>query len=93
MELPEWEEPAGLLDTKPAIDWLTPAARMKFSLSSTFVRPLAAMNKAGHADDQRKHRRWMCRQKEQKTCWIKTSAKLGLFEIQQVFKVLQMYTI
>ena len=42
VELPEWEEPAGLLDTKPAMDWLTPEARMKFSRSSTLVRPLAA---------------------------------------------------
>ena len=59
---------------------------MKFSLSSTFVRPLAAINKVGRADYQWKHHRWMCRQKQQKTYWIKTSVKLGLFEIQQVFK-------
>lgn len=38
-ELPEL--PPGLLDTKPAIDWLTPSAKINFSRSSMLVLPLA----------------------------------------------------
>ena len=41
VELPEYELPLGLFDTKPAIDWLTPEARVNCSRSSTLVRPLA----------------------------------------------------
>ena len=41
VELPEYELPLGLFDTKPAMDWLTPAANVNCSRSSTFVLPLA----------------------------------------------------
>lgn len=50
-DLPEYEDPlecelpAGDFDTNPAIDWLTPSANMKFSLSSKFVRPFAGNKK------------------------------------------------
>lgn len=41
VELPECDDPPGLLDTNPAMVWLTPSARIKFSRSSRLVRPLA----------------------------------------------------
>lgn len=41
VELPEYELPLGDFDTNPAIDWLTPDAKVNCSRSSTFVLPLA----------------------------------------------------